>query len=186
MVHWTSIRTLQMLHGLHNENKIKQNSGNSRFFPHKFKLPFPSSIKLVTQAAADLTHTLLDPKPAGPFCQVGDKQAIALRKLAHTFVSAKPKRTNTKLAPQDKIENSAPQRVQTKVSPPRVASQAPRQTSIQHIMTSQSTPNSHRRQQTPRRRVVTPKTHHGMVRRSARQQNLSQDMMAETLSQANH
>jgi hypothetical protein len=32
MVHWTSIRTLQVLHGLHNENKIKQNSGNSQFF----------------------------------------------------------------------------------------------------------------------------------------------------------
>jgi hypothetical protein len=26
------------------------------FFPHKFKLPFPSSSELATQAAADLTH----------------------------------------------------------------------------------------------------------------------------------
>jgi hypothetical protein len=156
------------------------------FPPHKFKLPFPSSSKLATQAAADLTHALLNPKPAGPFCQVGDEQAIALRKLAHIFVSAKPKQANTKLAPQDEIENSAPQRVHTKVSPLRVASQAPRQTSLQHIMTSQSTPNSHHRQQTTRRRVVTPQTPHGMVRRSARQQNLSQDMMAETMSQANH
>jgi hypothetical protein len=156
------------------------------FSPHKFKLPFPSSSELATQAAADLTHALLNPKPAGPFCQVGDEQAIALRKLANIFVSAKPKQANTKLAPQDEIENSAHQRVQTKVSPPRVASQAPRQTSLQHIITSQSTPNSHRRQQTPRRQVVTPQTPHGMVRRSARQQNLSQDMMAETLSQANH
>jgi hypothetical protein len=154
--------------------------------PHKFKLPFPSSGELATQAAADLTHALLNPKPAGPFCQVGDEQAIALRKLANIFVSAKPKHANTKLAPQDEIENSAPQRVQTKISPPRVASQAPRQTSLQHIITSQPTPNSHRRQQTPRRRVVTPHTPHGMVRRSAKQQNLSQDMMAETLSQVNH
>jgi hypothetical protein len=106
--------------------------------------------------------------------------------MANIFVSAKPRQANTKLAPQDEIENSAPQRVQTKVPPPRVASQAPRQTSLQHIMTSQSTPNSHRMQQTPRRRVVTPQTPHGMVRRSARQQNLSQDMMTETLSQVNH
>jgi hypothetical protein len=34
--------------------------------------------------------------------------------------------------------------------------------------------------------MVTPKTPHGMVRRSARQHNLSQDTMAETLAQANH
>jgi hypothetical protein len=125
-------------------------------------------------------------KLAGPFCQVGDEQAIALRKLAHSFVSAKPKRANTKLAPQDESENSAPQRAQTKASPPRVAGQAPRQTSLQHNMTSQSTPNSNCTQHTPRRRVVTPQTPHGMVRWSARQQNVSQDMMAETLSQANH
>jgi hypothetical protein len=44
----------------------------------------------------------------------------------------------------------------------------------------------HRRQHTPHRRVVTPQTPHGMLRRSARKQNLSQDMMAETLAQANH
>jgi hypothetical protein len=106
--------------------------------------------------------------------------------LANIFVSAKLKKANTKLAPQDEIENSAPQRVQTKVSPPRVTSQALRQTSLQHIITSQSTPNLHRRQQTPRRQIVTPQTPHGMVRRSARQQNVCQDMMAETLSKANH
>jgi hypothetical protein len=91
----------------------------------------------------------------------------------------------TNLPPKKKIENSAPQRVQTTVSPPRVASQAPNQTSLQNIITSQSTPNSHRGQQTPRRRRVTPQTPHGMARRSARQKKLSQDMMAETLAQAN-
>jgi hypothetical protein len=52
---------------------------------HKFKLPFPSSREMATQAAAYLTHALLNPKPAGPFCQVGDEQAIALRKLANIF-----------------------------------------------------------------------------------------------------
>jgi hypothetical protein len=52
---------------------------------------------------------------------------------------------------------------------------------------SHSTPNSHRRQKTPARRVVTPQTPHAMVRRSAGQHhNLSQDMIAETISQANH
>jgi hypothetical protein len=54
------------------DKKIKQDSGNSQFPPHKFKLPFPSSSELATRAAADLTHALLDPKPEGPFCQVGD------------------------------------------------------------------------------------------------------------------
>jgi hypothetical protein len=59
------------------------------------------------------------------------------------------------------------------------------QRSIQHIISPHSPPNSHRRQQTPHRRFVTPLSH-GMVRRSARQKNLSQEMMAETLAQANH
>jgi hypothetical protein len=173
LVHWTSIRTLQVLHGLHHENKIKQNSGNSRIFPHKFTLPFPSSHDLATQGAADLTHALLNPQPAGQFCQVGDEQAIALRRLAIIFVSAKPRNANNSLAPQYEIENN-------------VASQDPGRTSLQYIIPSQSTPNFHRRQQPPLRRVVTPQTPHVMVRRSARQQNLSQDMMAETITQANH
>jgi hypothetical protein len=73
------------------------------FSPHKFKLPFPSSSELVTQAAADLTHALLNPKPAGPFCQVGNEQVIALRKLANIFVSAKPKHANDRLAPKMKL-----------------------------------------------------------------------------------
>jgi hypothetical protein len=76
--------------------------------------------------------------------------------------------------------------VQTTVSPPRVPNQNPEQTSLQHIISPHSTPDSHRRQQTPHRRIVTPQKPHGMVRRSSRQQNLSQDMMAEAVSQANH
>jgi hypothetical protein len=52
---------------------------------------------------------------------------------------------------------------------------------------SHTTPNSYRRPKTPARRAVTPQTPHGMVRRSAGQQhNLSQDMIAETISQENH
>jgi hypothetical protein len=67
-----------------------------------------------------------------------------------------------------------------------VTSQDPDQTSLQQIISPHSTPNSHRRQHTPHRRVVTPQTPHGMVRHSARQHSLSQDMMAETLAQADH
>jgi hypothetical protein len=50
-----------------------------------------------------------------------------------------------------------------------------------------STPNSHRQPKTPLIRAVTPQTPCVMVRRSARQQyNVSQDMMAEAINQANH
>jgi hypothetical protein len=157
-----------------------------KFSPQKFKIPFPSSIELATQAAADVTYALLNPQPAGPLCQVGEEQAIALRRLANISVAAKPKSGNKKLTPQDEVENNAPKRVQATVSPPRVASQDPDQTSLQHIISPHSTPNSHRRQHTPHIREVTPQTPHGMVRHSARQQNLSQDMIAETLSKSNH
>jgi hypothetical protein len=91
------------------------------------------------------------------------------------------------VTPADGVENAAPQRVQTTVSPPRVATTTTQQMSTQPDTSSQSRPNSHRRQKTPTRRAVTPQTPHVMVQRSAWQQhNLSQDMMAETISQANH
>jgi hypothetical protein len=84
------------------------------------------------------------------------------------------------------VENAAPPRVHTTVSPPRVAHTHTQQMSPQPNTSLHSTPNSHRRQKTPARRAVTPQTQHVMVRRSAGQQhNLSQDMMAETISQAN-
>jgi hypothetical protein len=155
------------------------------FFPHQFKIPFPSSSDLATTAAAELTNALLNPHPAGPFCQVGNEQAIALRKLATIFEASNPNKVSNKLTPQLNNENSAPQRVQTTVSPPRVDTMIPHELPIQHIISPQLPPNSHCRQYTPPRRIITPQSH-GMVQRSARQQNLSQDMMAETMAQANH
>jgi hypothetical protein len=74
------------------------------FFPHKFILPFPSSHDLATQVAADLTHALLHPQPVGPFCQVGDEQVIALKRLASIFASAKPRNKNNPLAPEMKLK----------------------------------------------------------------------------------
>jgi hypothetical protein len=156
------------------------------FFPDKFTLPFPSSQDLATQAASDLTHALLHPQPAGPFCQVGNEQTIALKQLASIFEGAKRRKSKNILTPTDKIENTAPQRVHNTVSPPRVAGTDAEQISLQPNTSLQSTPNSHRRKKTPFRRIVTPQTSHVMVRRSARQHNLSQDMMAETINQANH
>jgi hypothetical protein len=57
-------------------------------FPENFKLPFPSAQDLATQAAAELTHALLHPQPAGPFCKVGDEQTLALKCLADIFEGA--------------------------------------------------------------------------------------------------
>jgi hypothetical protein len=69
----------------------------------------------------------------------------------------------------------------------RVEKITAQQIPMQQAIPSHSTPNSHRRQHTPHRRAVTPPTPHVMVRRSAGQQyNLSQDMIAETINQANH
>jgi hypothetical protein len=59
------------------------------FSPEKFTLPFPSSQDLATQAAADLTHTLLHPQPAGPFCKVGKEQTTPLKRLVSIFEGAK-------------------------------------------------------------------------------------------------
>jgi hypothetical protein len=157
------------------------------FFPEKFTLPFPSAQDLATQAAADLTRALLHPQPAGPFCKVRDEQTIVLKRLANIFEGAKRRKSKVVVTPADGVENAAPPRVQTTVSPPRVANTTTQQISPQPNTSSHSTPNSHRRQKTPVRRAVTPQTPHVMVRRSAGQQhNLSQDMIAETISQANH
>jgi hypothetical protein len=75
------------------------------FSPDKFILPFSSSQDLATQAAADLTHALLHPQSAGPFCKVGDKQTIALKQRKSKII----------VNPTDGIENTAPQRVHTTV-----------------------------------------------------------------------
>jgi hypothetical protein len=74
------------------------------------------------------------------------------------------------------VENAAPPRVQTTVSPPRVAKTTTKQMSPQPNTSSHSTPNSHRRQ----KHLPDVQAHH------KQQHNVSQDMIAETISQANH
>jgi hypothetical protein len=157
------------------------------FFPEKITLPFPSAQDLATQAAADLTHALLHPQPAGPFCKIGDEQTIALKRLADIFAGAKRQKSKVVVPPTNGVENAAPSRVQTTVSPPRVANTTAQQMSPHPNTSSHSTPYSHRRQKTSARRAVTAQAPHVMVRRSDGQQhNLSQDMIAKTISQANH
>jgi hypothetical protein len=91
------------------------------------------------------------------------------------------------IPPAKTVGHDAPPRVQNIVSPPRVQNTATQQRVTQQTTSSHLTPNSHRRPHTPHRRAVTPPTPHVMVRRSASQKyNLSQDMIAETINQANH
>jgi hypothetical protein len=58
------------------------------FPPDNLKLPFPSAQDVATKSAAELTHALLHPQPAGPFCMVGDEQHLALKRLADIFQGA--------------------------------------------------------------------------------------------------
>jgi hypothetical protein len=118
------------------------------FFTEKFTLPFPSAQDLATQAAAELTHALLHPQSAGPFCKVGDEQTIALKRLADIFESATQQKSKVVIPPTDGVENAAPPRVQNTVSPLRVANTTAQQIPPQPTTSSHSTPNSHRRQQT--------------------------------------
>jgi hypothetical protein len=157
------------------------------FFPENFKLPFPSAQDLATKAAAELTHALLHPQPAGPFCKVSDEQMLALKCLADIFEGATRQKSRVVIPPAETVGNVAPPRVQNTVSPLRVRNTTKQQRVPQQTKSSYLTPNSHRRQHTPHRRAVTPPTPHVMVRRSASQTyNLSQDMIAETINQANH
>jgi hypothetical protein len=157
------------------------------FFQENFKLTFPSTQELATKAATELTHALLHPQPAGPFCKVGDEKTLALICLADIFEGATRHTSRVVIPPAETVGNDAPWRVQIIVSPPRVQNTAPQQRVAQQTTSSHLTPNSHRRPRTPHRRAVTPPTPHVMVRRSASQKyKLSQDMIAETINQANH
>jgi hypothetical protein len=73
------------------------------FFPEKFNLPFPSAQDMATQAAADLTHALLHPQTAGPFCKVGDEQTLALKRVANIFEGATRKISRVVVTPADGV-----------------------------------------------------------------------------------
>jgi hypothetical protein len=94
------------------------------FFPKNFKLPFPSAQDLATKAAAELTHALLQPQPTGPFCNVGDEQIIALKRLVDIFEGATRHKLRVVIPPTETVENVAPRRVQHTLSPPRVQNTA--------------------------------------------------------------
>jgi hypothetical protein len=147
------------------------------FSPTEVPLPFPSSQVLAAQAATQLTHALLNPQQAGPFCQVGDEEILALASLAATFEGKLPTHKSVATPPRvEFVDNDTPLRVQIKVSPPRVMNEGTAPKVMQPTVTHITTPNSHRRLSSTPCRAVTPTTPHSMIRRSAHQQNLSNDI----------
>jgi hypothetical protein len=187
VVYWTDTRTLLMLHGIHQQNQGRARCRNSLIFPENLKLPFASTQELATRVETELTHALLHPQPAGPFCKVGDEQTLALKFLADIFEGATRQKSRVVIPPAETVGNDALPRVQNTVSPPRVQNTATQQRVENQTTLSHLTPNSHHRPHTPHRRAVTPSTPDVMVRRSAsKKYNFSQDMIAETIYQANH
>jgi hypothetical protein len=109
-----------------------------------FPLQFTSSKELATQAARQLMHALLNMKPVGPFCQVGDEQMVALQRLAAIFEGAVPARKKETTSPLCEISDSdAPPGVQIAVSPPRVIIGTTPARAVQPTVTTSTTPNSH-------------------------------------------
>jgi hypothetical protein len=117
------------------------------FFLEKFTLPFATPHDQATQAATELTRTLLNQKPAGPFCQVGEAQTLALKRLAAIFEGATQHKTKNNVPPAKKNDDHAPTRV------PKTTAQS---MFPQHNNHSKTAPNSHRRFNIPSMRAVTP------------------------------
>jgi hypothetical protein len=116
------------------------------FPPTEVPLPFPSSKELASRAAKKLTHALLNPQPAGPFCQVGDEKMLALQRLAAIFEGALPARKKDTTSPLFKINDiDAPPRVQIAVSPLRVVNCTTPARAVQPTDITSTTLNSHRR-----------------------------------------
>jgi hypothetical protein len=141
---------------------------------------------MATKVATELIYALLHPQPAGPFCKVGDEQTLALKRFADIFEGATRQKSRVVIPPAETVGNDAPPRVQITVSPLRVQNTTTQQRVAQQTTSSLFTPNSPCRPHTPHRRAVTPPTPRVMVRRTANQKyNLSQDMISETINQAN-
>jgi hypothetical protein len=83
-------------------------------------------------------------------------------------------------------DRDAPRRVQIEVSPLRVVNGTTPARAVQPADITSMTPNLHWRSSTTPTRAVTPNTRHTMIRCSTQQQKLTNDMLAETIQQANH
>jgi hypothetical protein len=132
-------------------------------------------------------HALINPKPVGSCCSVGDEKMLTLQRLAAIFEGAISARQKDMTSPLCEINDiDAPLRVKIAVSLPRVVNGTTNFRSVQPTVITSTTPNSHRRLSTTPARAVTPNTPHAIIRRSNHQQNLTNDMLAKTIQQANH
>jgi hypothetical protein len=95
-------------------------------------------------------------------------------------------RLSTIFAQVEIIDSDTPPRVRIIVSPLMVQNAATPPGVVQPAVTHVTVPNSHRRLLTTPCRAVAHATPHPMARRSTTQQNLSSDMLAETVQQVNH
>jgi hypothetical protein len=112
---------------------------------------------------------------------------LALARLAAIFEGALPTHKSSAASPQVEIADSdTPPRMQITCSPLRVQNEATPPRVVEPTVTHITTPNSHRRLSPTHCRAVTPSTPHFMIRRSVIQQNLSNDMLAEIVQEANH
>jgi hypothetical protein len=103
------------------------------------------------------------------------------------FEGALPSRKKDMMSPLCKINDiDAHPRLQIAVSPPRVVNGTTPARAVQPTVITSKTPNSHQRLSTAPVRAVRPNTPHDMIRRSTHQKNLTNDMLAETIQQANH
>jgi hypothetical protein len=112
-------------------------------------LPFATPQDQATQAATELTRALLNQTPAGPFCQVGEAQTLALKRLPAIFEGATQHKTKTNVPPRQNNDDNAPPRVPPRVSPPRVPRTTAQSMFPQHNNHSDTVPNSHRRLNIP-------------------------------------
>jgi hypothetical protein len=90
------------------------------FPPKKCMLPFATLQDQATKDATELTRALLNQQPAGPFCQVGEAQILALKRLAAIFEGATRHKTKNNVPPTKKNDDNAHPRVPPRASPPRV------------------------------------------------------------------
>jgi hypothetical protein len=112
---------------------------------------------------------------------------LAIQRLAAIFEGALTTYKKDMTSPPFKINDiDEPPRLQIAVSPLRVVNGTTHNRTIQPSGISSMTPRSHRRLNPTPAIAVTPNIPHAMIRRSTHQQNLTNEMLAETIQQANH
>jgi hypothetical protein len=112
---------------------------------------------------------------------------LALARLAAIFEGVLPTHKSNAASPQVEIADiESPPRVQITVSPQRVPNESTPPRVVQPTATHITKQNSHQSLSATPLRAVTPSTPHSMIWRSEIRQNLSNDMLSETVQQANH